>query len=84
MSKLLVHGDIVNIIDGAHFSLRMQTSTCYISGIAVNKNVEVRGALNEANVAVIDATISYLQSKGMLKEPIAIDYKQTLVEPIDD
>jgi uncharacterized protein YbaA (DUF1428 family) len=80
----LSYDDVRKILDGAHNSIKNQGAVCYVSGVAVNGPSGLRTSFNEANVAVIDATLGFLQSQGLLKEPISIDYRQKIAESIDD
>ena len=69
-------------MDQARRHLKDQQSPVYLT----NQEVIGRGMgylTMEAHLAVIEGTLTFLVSEGLLKEPLAIDYHKSAVESDD-
>jgi hypothetical protein len=83
MSNKITHKDYAVILDGARRALANQSLPLHVSGHTVYGE-GVNKMAHETHLAVMESLISFLNNRGLLREPISIDYRQDIAEPIDE
>jgi hypothetical protein len=82
--QLITFKDFMEILDTAKTRFVTTPFPCYISGEAINPLPTYSPNMGrEVHVAYLQAVLEHLNSRGLLKEPVSIDYHQSVQEPIE-